>query len=118
MTKARHLSAGPSCDEAVSGLAEDAVHLGAAHRAGALCHATSRVTDSNLPVERPLLLALHAVALVALGHGSSLGRSPSVPGRPRCQRYPAEREEPRKLSVWMTRYRPIHDRKPPSRHPA
>src|SRR5881398_970439 len=84
MTKARHLSAGPSCDEAVSGLAEDAVHLGAAHGAEALCHATARVADSNLTVERPLLLALHAVALVALGHGSSLGRSPAVPGRPRA----------------------------------
>src|SRR3954453_2969335 len=92
MTKARHLSAGPSCDVAVSGLAEDAVHLGATHRAGALSHATPRVAASNLTVERPLLLAPHAVALVALGHGSSLGRSPAVPGRPRGQRYPAERE--------------------------
>src|SRR3954452_21910316 len=64
-----------SCWAGLLGLAEDAVHLGAADRAGALCHAPARVTDPNLTVERALLLALHAVTLVGLGHRrSSLGR--------------------------------------------
>src|SRR6476619_3283625 len=50
-----------------SGLAEDPVHLGAAHGADPLRHAAS-VGLVDLTVEVPLFLALDAVAVVGLGH--------------------------------------------------
>ena len=56
-----------------SGLAEDPVHLRATDRALALCHATARLADRDLTLEVPLLLALHAVAVVGLGHVASSG---------------------------------------------
>src|SRR5207342_553188 len=63
-----------------SGLAEDAVQLGAADRADALSHATTRLADLHLAGEVALLLALHAVSVsgVALSHrSSSIGYSAS-----------------------------------------
>src|SRR3954454_23557328 len=54
-----------------SGLAEDPVYLGAADRAGALRHPATGLADLDLAVEVTLLLALHAVAVVALSHGES-----------------------------------------------
>src|SRR5690348_9752138 len=54
------------------GLTEDPVHLGAADGAGALRHAPARLADLDLAVEVPLLLALHAVAVVALRHADLL----------------------------------------------
>src|SRR3954447_25329252 len=56
---------------AVLRLAEDPVHLGAADRAGALGHPATGLADLDLAVEVALLLALHAVAVVALRHGIS-----------------------------------------------
>src|SRR5262249_29245892 len=46
----------------------DAVHLGAAHRTRALGHAAPGVAGDDLALEVALLLALHAVAVVGLGH--------------------------------------------------
>src|SRR5689334_17530534 len=49
-------------------LAEDPVHRGAADRALALGHAPTRVADRDLTLEVALLPALHAVAVVGVGH--------------------------------------------------
>src|SRR5437763_12766830 len=65
-----------------SGLAENAVHLGAGDRAEALGQASTGVAHLDFTVERALLLALHAVALVAVGHGpSSVVCRPMMAGR-------------------------------------
>src|SRR5439155_7109657 len=61
----------PGAELPSSGLAEDPVHLGAADRAGALRHPATGLADLDLAVEVTLLLALHAVAVVALSHGES-----------------------------------------------
>src|SRR5690606_28396852 len=67
-----------------SGLAEDAVQLGAADRALALRHATTRRGHLDAALRLTLLLALHAVelALVRLSHAdlrSPQGRTGSLP---------------------------------------
>src|SRR5256885_12426659 len=54
--------------EAQSGLAEDPVHLGTAHGAGALSHAATGLADLDFAFEVALVLALHAVTVVRLGH--------------------------------------------------
>src|SRR5262249_15198986 len=54
-----------------SGLSEDAVHLCTAHRTRALGHAAPGVAGDDLALEVALLLALHAVAVVGLGHVAS-----------------------------------------------
>src|SRR5438045_3544374 len=55
-----------------SGLPEDAVHLRAAMRALAFGHPAPGVASYDLALEVALLLALHAVAVVCLGHVASL----------------------------------------------
>ncbi len=66
-----------------SGLSEDPVHLRAAHGARALSHPPARLADLDLTVEVALLLALHAVSVVALGHAvlhsGRRGRAPAGP---------------------------------------
>src|SRR5205085_10081302 len=74
-----------------SGLAEDPVHLGAADRAGALRHPAAGLTDLDLAVEVPLLLALDAVAVVGVRHGLSSvvwGAPAGTPARRCGARYP------------------------------
>ena len=61
----------PPSRYAASGLSEDAVHFGAAHRTRALGHAAPGVAGDDLALEIALLLALHAVAVVGLGHVAS-----------------------------------------------
>src|ERR1700728_4141481 len=61
---------GVACGESDLGFAQDPVHLGAAHRAGALCRAAPVGQFDFLPVELTLLPALHAVPLV-VSHGNS-----------------------------------------------
>src|SRR5947208_3588071 len=78
------------------GLAEDPVHLRAAHRAGALGHAATGLADLDFAFEVALVLALHAVTVVRLGHavllwlrrpgsrplpGTSSPDVPAAPGR-------------------------------------
>src|SRR5690606_14520442 len=61
-----------------SGLAEDAVEVGAAHGALALGHPTAVVRDDNLALGLTLLLALDAVELALVGlvsHSFSFGQT-------------------------------------------
>src|SRR5664280_672880 len=51
-----------------SGLAENAVHLRAADRTGALSHSPTGLADLDRAFEIALVFALHAIAVVCLGH--------------------------------------------------